>query len=78
MKSRLSLLLLCAPIVAALAVPFYNRAIPTLFGWPFFFWWQTGCILAGALLTGAAYLLDARLTPKADSDEDRSPGERTA
>jgi hypothetical protein len=78
MKFRLSLLLLCVPIVAALSVPFYNRVTPTLGGWPFFFWWQTGCVLAGALLTGVAYLIDARVALKADSDEVRSPGEPAA
>ena len=60
MKTRITLLLLAAPFVAVLCVPFYNRVTPTLGGWPFFYWWQTGCIVAGALLTGAAYMLDAR------------------
>ncbi|WP_321930973.1 DUF3311 domain-containing protein [Paraburkholderia guartelaensis] len=60
MTTRMTLLLLASPIVAALCVPFYNRVTPTLDGWPFFYWWQTGCVLAGALLTGAACLLDAR------------------
>ncbi|CAB3809785.1 hypothetical protein LMG28614_07135 [Paraburkholderia ultramafica] len=78
MKSRLSILLLCVPIAAALSVPFYNRVAPTLDGWPFFFWWQTGCVLAGALLTGAAYLFDARVARKSDSDKDRSPRDHAA
>ncbi|WP_233887009.1 DUF3311 domain-containing protein [Paraburkholderia flagellata] len=65
MKTRLTLLLIATPIVAALCVPLYNRLTPTLGGWPFFYWWQTGCVLGGALLTGAAYLLDAPAVRKA-------------
>ncbi|MEM5331373.1 DUF3311 domain-containing protein [Paraburkholderia sp. JHI2823] len=67
MTTRLTLLLLATPIVAVLCVPSYNRVTPTLDGWPFFYWWQTGCVLAGALLTGAAYLLDARAVRKASA-----------
>jgi hypothetical protein len=32
--------LLAVPVVLALAVPMYNRLSPTLFGIPFFYWWQ--------------------------------------
>lgn len=67
MKTRTTLLLLAAPFVAVLCVPFYNRVTPTLGGWPFFYWWQTGCIVAGALLTGAAYMLDARTVRNAEA-----------
>ncbi|MEY2340784.1 DUF3311 domain-containing protein [Acidithiobacillus sp. IBUN Pt1247-S3] len=34
------LIYLSIPCIAVLAVPFYNRAIPSLFGIPFFYWWQ--------------------------------------
>jgi len=32
--------LLLAPFVGLLWVPFYNRATPKLFGFPFFYWYQ--------------------------------------
>jgi hypothetical protein len=36
----LQVLLLAIPCVAVLAVPWFNRHEPTLFGLPFFYWWQ--------------------------------------
>lgn len=72
MKRRLRFLLLALPIAAGLVVPFYNRATPTLGGWPFFYWWQTACVLAGALLTGAAYWLDERKALSAESHSARA------
>ncbi len=33
-------LLLLAPYIALLWVPFYNKAQPALFGFPFFYWYQ--------------------------------------
>ena len=41
--------------VVALWVPFYNRIEPTLFGIPFFYWFQTAWILAAAAATAVAY-----------------------
>jgi uncharacterized membrane protein YhdT len=35
--------------------PFYNRMDPTLFGMPFFYWYQLGCVLVGALFTAIVY-----------------------
>lgn len=32
-------LLLLIPFIATLAVPVYNRSEPTLFGFPFFYWY---------------------------------------
>jgi len=32
--------LLLAPYIALLWLPFYNGAQPTLFGFPFFYWYQ--------------------------------------
>ncbi|MBW4047801.1 MAG: DUF3311 domain-containing protein [Proteobacteria bacterium] len=36
----LQVILLAIPCVAVLAVPFYNTLEPSLFGIPFFYWWQ--------------------------------------
>jgi hypothetical protein len=40
-------LLLLVPYVALLWVPFYNRIEPTLFGIPFFYWFQMLWIVGG-------------------------------
>lgn len=36
----LQVILLAIPCIAVLIVPFYNRAEPSLWGIPFFYWWQ--------------------------------------
>jgi len=36
-------------------VPLYNRIEPTLFGFPFFYWFQLGWILVSMIVTAAAY-----------------------
>ena len=41
----------------ALWVPLYNRIEPTLFGIPFFYWFQTVWILVAASATAIAYRL---------------------
>jgi hypothetical protein len=38
---RILFLVIC---VATLAVPFFNRIGPTLFGFPFFYWYQIACV----------------------------------
>ncbi len=44
--------LLFLPIALALLVPLYNRLGPTLFGVPFFYWWQMGLAgLSAAVIT---------------------------
>lgn len=51
-------LLLVVIFVAALAVPFFNRAEPSLFGFPFFYWYQLAVVLAASLLTWIVYLVE--------------------
>ena len=48
-------------VVAAVAlwVPLYNRIEPSLFGIPFFYWFQTVWILAAAGATAVAYRMGA-------------------
>jgi len=43
--------------VVTLAVPFYNRAEPSIGGIPFFYWFQVAWILVSAAATGLAYRL---------------------
>lgn len=50
-SARWWLLLLLLPFAAMLALPWYNRAAPTLAGFPFFYAWLLGWIIATALLT---------------------------
>jgi hypothetical protein len=53
-------LLLLAPYVALLWVPFYNRATPELLGIPFYYWYQMLWILLGVLTTLPVYLYEER------------------
>ena len=58
MNRRLFVCLLFLTIGAvALWVPLYNRLDPSLFGIPFFYWFQTAWILAAAGATALAYRL---------------------
>lgn len=53
-------LLFLVQIVACLWVPFYNRVEPSLGGVPFFYWYQTLCVVLGAALTAIVYLVTER------------------
>ena len=46
---------LFVPFFAAIWVPLYNRIEPSLFGVPFFYWFQFVLIIIAALVTGLAY-----------------------
>jgi Protein of unknown function (DUF3311) len=50
-------LLLAPAVVLPLWVSLYDRTDPTLFGFPFFFWFQFALILLAVALTVPAYLL---------------------
>jgi hypothetical protein len=50
--SRIWYLLLVPPTVAPLLTPLYNRLEPTVWGLPFFYWYQLMCaVLSMVLLT---------------------------
>ncbi len=53
-------ILLFLVFVLALAVPFFNRAEPTLFGFPFFYWYQIAIVPAGSLLIYLVYRAEDR------------------
>jgi uncharacterized membrane protein len=36
--------------IITLSVPFFNRTTPTLFGFPFFYWYQIICVPISSLL----------------------------
>jgi hypothetical protein len=48
-------IILIPPVVVPLWVPLYNKTDPTLWGFPFFFWFQFALILFSAILTATAY-----------------------
>jgi hypothetical protein len=45
---------------SALAVPFYNRVAPALFGFPFFYWYQMLVVLVSSALIFIVFKLDDR------------------
>jgi Protein of unknown function (DUF3311) len=49
-------ILLLVPFVALLWVPFYNSTEPTLFGFPFFYWYQFLWVPITSLLILIVYL----------------------
>lgn len=52
---RLVWLLLLVPFAAVAWVPFYNRFMPELFGFPFFYWYQLLWVPLTSLLTYIVY-----------------------
>jgi hypothetical protein len=58
-KQTLWILIFIALFAVTLWVPLYNRVEPTLFGIPFFYWFQFVWIIVAAIVTGVAYLCKA-------------------
>lgn len=50
--------LFAIPFIVVLSVPLYNRLTPELLGIPFFYWFQLGFVLVGALIVGIVYGLE--------------------
>jgi ABC-type transport system involved in multi-copper enzyme maturation permease subunit len=46
----MKVILLLAVFVITLAVPFFNRSAPVLFGFPFFYWYQMVMVLVSSAL----------------------------
>ncbi len=55
-RNRYWYTLLLLPYLVLLWPAFYVRADPTLFGVPFFYWYQFAWVPASALITGVVYL----------------------
>jgi len=53
-------IILLPAVVLPLWVPLYDKTDPTLFGFPFFFWFQFALILLSAALTSIAFVLSQR------------------
>jgi hypothetical protein len=56
MSKRFFYWLLVVPFVATLVPPFYARRAPSLFGFPFFYWYQILWIVLSAILVWCIYL----------------------
>jgi hypothetical protein len=48
-------LLFIIEFVMVLWPPFFNRLDPTLWGIPFFYWYQLACVLVAAAITAFVY-----------------------
>jgi hypothetical protein len=55
--SRAAYLLLILPFIGTLLPWIYNRAEPSLFGLPFFYWYQLAWLLITAALLGVVLYL---------------------
>ncbi len=55
LKRTLLTVLLFVPFFLAIAVPVYNRLDPSLFGVPFFYWFQFALIIVTAIITALVY-----------------------
>ena len=49
--------LLAPAVVVPLLVPLYDSEDPTLFGFPFYFWFQLALIPAAVILTAISFVL---------------------
>lgn len=47
--------LLAIPCVAVLAIPWFNKAEPRLFGFPLFYWWQLIWVPLSSLFIAIVY-----------------------
>jgi hypothetical protein len=56
-RSNASLWLLAIPVAALIFPGLYNRETPTLFGFPFFYWYQLAWVFAATAILGLVYLL---------------------
>ena len=48
-------LLFIIEFVMVLWPPFFNRLEPTLWGMPFFYWYQLACVIVAAVITAIVY-----------------------
>ena len=55
-RSRRWLLLLLLPYAGLLFPPLYARLTPSLFGFPFFYWYQLAWVLLASAIMGIVYL----------------------
>jgi hypothetical protein len=64
-------IVLIPPVVVPLWVPIYDKTDPTLWGFPFFYWFQFAMILMSAALTVVAFALSTRADRRRRDGSDR-------
>jgi hypothetical protein len=52
--------LLALPFIGLLWLPFYNKELPSLFGFPFFYWYQFAWVPLTALIIWVVYQSDKK------------------
>lgn len=52
--------LLALPFIGLLWVPFYNQEAPSLFGFPFYYWYQLAWVPLTSLLIWLVYRQDVK------------------
>lgn len=50
--------------VIALWVPLFNRVNPSLFGFPFFYWYQIAVVVVASILIWIVYAVDSKKADK--------------
>ena len=58
--ARSARILLLLPVLAVLAVPMFNRTMPALWGFPFFYWYQMLWVILCSVAVGLVFLLEDR------------------
>ena len=53
-------MLLVLPFIGLLYPPLYAKHDPTLFGFPFFYWYQFAWVIGAAVLTALVYVATRR------------------
>ena len=56
-RSNKALWLLVIPVLALIFPGIYNRETPTLFGFPFFYWYQLAWVFVATAVLGIVYKL---------------------
>jgi hypothetical protein len=58
--ARFARVLLLLPVLAVLGVPLFNRTMPVLWGFPFFYWYQMLWVILCSGAVGLVFLLEDR------------------
>jgi hypothetical protein len=73
-RNKAWLWLLILPWIGVVWVPFYNRIEPTLWDFPFFYWYQLLWVLISAVITAAVYVKTKPIHGPAATSTTGTPG----
>ncbi|GAB0116978.1 DUF3311 domain-containing protein [Acidisoma sp. 7E03] len=65
-RASLWRVLLILPVIAVLAVGCFNRTTPTLWGFPFFYWYQMLWVVLCSAVVGVVFLIESASGPHED------------